>query len=633
MLIFKEGATTIKVIDKPESESELEKDMIDWNIQTQRQKMRSDDKSIELFGKTNQQMYELYKGEFLKKTTNKKYIIYDGTDVVKEYVDFEKFRKDRESTEYAIVRCKKYSNNENITVLYPTSDLSELETLMSNWDSMPQGQKLRSDDYCKEIWGVTNQDMYDACIALIDKIENGEDDPLLSISRDKRIDGYDDKKFDAAHTIKLEDFCGPVGYYVVPVTENTPIQINREETLQKLLYAYDRAKDEDKPVLEQNILNLGWIPGIPYNSNTRMRAGLLESKIKYTIVDKTKEIVSKVEEDTSEMLKPVYIVLVEGTSLFSHAIKAFTEGPFSHAAICIDETFQKMYSFNIQHGEGKGGSGLSIESVTGYPKDSKLGVFAIFVKEKDYHTIETLLEMYDKNKKDTSYSFLNIVALPFNKSIKMDFNMICSEFVDNILKLTNIEIVDKESPLVTPNDFYRASQKNKKIFKLYEGKVKNFLPKTIKSRVSKVKKEYIKEYALIEAEFPVQFTDDGDLTIKNMKKIDYDEEIAKSNRLLKIYYKEDNREGTKYELAKLWFIMNLIISDIDKGKGDKKELTKSKAICMNVISNYLKHLLKKEEDFNLVQYYESTPFGDATIKIKGSTIKYTVKLLKDIILS
>lgn len=642
MLIFGEGViNSYKVLDTPISESELEKDMIDWKLQTIKQKRMSDDKSIELFGKTNQDRYKEYKHMFDNNIVDNivnKTLTFDYIAMSEEttYVDFDRIGKDSVNSMYAIIRSKRYKDLQNIIVAYPTTDKDELDRLRNQFEAMPTPDQIRSDDYCKEIWGVTNNEMFDSCDSLINKLENKviKYNPIFGIRNTASVDGYlnsmDD--FDPKNIITPNRSMEGV----VSVSEEGIIILDdprpRTDILRESLYRYNLLKDkysEEAIVLENKILSLGWIPGIPYDAESIKRSKLLESNHAYHIIDKTQDdLEDEVDDNDSTLLRPIYIVLVEGVSLFSHAVKKVTNGPFSHAAICIDDTFKKMYSFNMHDSDGKMG-GLSIESAKEYPKDSRLGVFSIFVKEKDYNTIENLLEMYYKNKEKTSYSFLNVLALPLNRAVKMDFNMICSEFVDNILKMTNINIIDKESPLVTPNDFFRASQSNKKIFKLYDGKVKNFNPKNVVKKLSKIKKQYIKEYALMEADFPVQFSKDGDLLIKNMKKLKYGDEIDKANRLLKIYYKEDNREGMKYELAKLYFLMNLLSRDIDAGK-DAIQNTKHKATAVNIFNSYMKLLLQKEK-FNFEEYYQTTPFSDATIRVKASTIKYTIETLKQLI--
>lgn len=637
LLTFGEGSIRdyCKVIDKPESESELEKDMIDWNFQTIKQKRLSDDKSLELFGKTNQERYEKYKHMFANHIVDKTSIFDDIVTSESAYVDFERIGKDSINSAYAIVRSKRYKDLQNIIVAYPTSDKNELDLVRSQYDAMPTPDQIRADDYCKEIWGVTNDEMFDACDALIDKLENKviKYNPIFGIRNNISVDGYLD-----ADSTKIDRIISPniIVNGVVNVSEGA-ILLNdtrsRADILRESLYRYDHIEDKtssEAKTLESTILNLGWIPGIPYDSRSIARSKLLESKTSYEIIDKSQDDINDgdIVKDDTNLLRPIYIVLVEGITLFSMTVKKVTKGPFSHAAICIDDTFKKMYSFNMSNSEGKLG-GLSIENAKEYPKDSRLGVFAIFVKEKDYNTIENLLEMYYKNKDKTTYSFFNVLALPFNKAFKMDFNMICSEFVDNILKMTNINIVDKESPLVTPNDFFRASKTNKKIFKLFDGKVKNFQPTKVVNKISKLKKQYIKEFALMEADFPVQFSKDGDLLIKNMKKLNYGDEIDKSNRLLKIYYKEDNREGMKYELARIYFLINLLDKDINASKNEI-ENTKHKATASNILSTYLKLLLQKEK-FNFEEYYQTTPFADATTTIKASTIKYSIETLKQLI--
>lgn len=534
MIIIHEGSRTIKIIDSTaSSEEDLAKDMVDWKFQSEKSKAISEAKSMEMFGMTNEQLYQKIL-EALKSTPKEK--------------------QKTLSEEF----------------------LSKKEDTSTEEDSIVIPERV---DYMREV-------------AL----------PIPKVWSEQTLTEY----------------------------ENI-MTADRKELLPKLLFQHSVLKDkssQEAVYLEEAILRLGWIPGIPYDSMSKYRANrLLEAaQDKYDIIDTTSEDDAPTSIDTNDKLQPVYIVLVEGISIFSKAVKKYTNGPFSHAALCIDNTFEKMYSFNMHDSDGKFG-GLTHEKVKEYPPDSKLGVFSIFVKKKDMQKIKDTLNMYDKHVKDTTYSILNVFTLTMNKSLQMDFSMICSQFVDNVLKELNIEIVSKPSPLVTPNDFYVASKKNKKIYKLYEGKVKNFTARKVVNKISAIKKSYIKEAAMLEADLPVQFSKDGDLLIKHIGSIDYEDEIAKSKRLMKIYYKEDNRDGLKYEIAKMWFIGNLINKDIERGKLPKTYPAKSHAY--NLHQTYLKLLLQREKNFNFMEYYENTPFAEQTTRIKADTLKYTLALLKD----
>lgn len=467
--------------------------------------------------------------------------------------------------------------------------------------------------------------------------DNTVQDAITSIRQSRSNKTNGDIVHDTLSENYVKEYSAPSSRYVrnrlIDMTKVT--DTDRTEKLYGLLREYKTLQIEgkDTSIVEADILAMGWIPGIPYNNTSRSRAGLLEysTMSKYEIIDQTKDD----ELDDSSPLKrmnkynPVYIVLVEGDKLFSKITRMYTNGPYSHAGICTDNKFQNIYSFNMdpKMAHGKIG-GFSIEKLSDYNNDCRLGIFAIFVKDKDLKKIEDTFNKYLDNAKNTSYSILNILALPFNAPIKMDFNMICSEFVDNVLKLANIDIIDKASPLVTPNDIYRAYMTNKKIYKVYEGMVKNFKPTTLAKRISNIKKQYIKESVLVETEFPVQFSADGDLLIKNKKKMNYDKEVAKSNTLLKIYYKEDDRGGMKYELARLYFILNTMLDD---DRLSQKELNRTKSVLINILTNYTRLLIDREKNFNLEEYYKSTPFSDETTIVRKSTITTAINILKAVV--
>jgi hypothetical protein len=67
---------------------------------------------------------------------------------------------------------------------------------------------------------------------------------------------------------------------------------------------------------------------------------------------------------------------------------------------------------------------------------------------------------------------------------------------------------------------------------------------------------------------------------------------------------------------------------VAKNDKEKEALVKSRAKIMNDFTIYLNEVNKNVPGFNFSEYYEQTPFGDAVIKISGSTLKYTAKYLK-----
>ena len=137
-----------------------------------------------------------------------------------------------------------------------------------------------------------------------------------------------------------------------------------------------------------------------------------------------------------------------------------------------------------------------------------------------------------------------------------------------------------------------------------------------------------------EKEFGIQFNDNGDLLIKNPKKINYREEYFNSHNLLIEYDKTNNIESIKYELARLWYLNCLLESKLygkKLSKEDKKEFTIVRAKILNDFKKYIKVVNKVDKKFNFDLYYKQTPFSDKTIKINNSTIKYSFEKMKNVI--
>lgn len=448
-----------------------------------------------------------------------------------------------------------------------------------------------------------------------------------------------------------------------------PINRARINRLNELCSSLMNITDEDElKARKQSILELGWNPNLPFTPENRALADeRIRSKLKTiygttTIIDTKYLDLDKYTEskeiDKKNILYPVYIVLVEGRRVFSKITKKFTNSRISHAAIGFDPKLDKLYSFNagdfVAEDKKKTG-GLSIEDASKYTKDKTLEVYTIFVKEEDYKKIRKMVDNFIDNRDKFTYSYLNIISLVFNIPMNRKTKMICSQFVDRILKLCNIDITHKDSSMVTPADFELASARNKKIYKMYDGMVGEYKYQKVSDTIEKMidKVEAIKETAVFfndfsmaiaalpvyEAKsFPVQFDKDGNLLIKNRNDLDYGREYSKSHKLLMQYHSSKNYEAMKYELAKLWF-MNTTIEDKIHDKKNKAlssaqttvELINHRAHILGDFNKYLKEVLKVEKKFNFSEYYEDTPFSSTFIKFNSSTLHFTAQALKDII--
>jgi len=413
----------------------------------------------------------------------------------------------------------------------------------------------------------------------------------------------------------------------------------RLRKLQELYSDYKQIKESGDIKLinsrKQSILELGHNPEIPFNLKTRlkinqMRRFELESKLfNYELINMENENVSITESSVKDDIKEaVYIVLSYTGTGFGKIITKLTESKYSHVGISFKSDLSTIYSFQATV------NGFITESIDKFLKEndkSVIGVYGIVLPKFKVDKMKSKVE--EIKSKDYSYGFFNAITAFLNRPIKPNNAMICSQFVDTILKSSKTTILRKDSSTVIPKDFDKS--KSKRLIKLYEGLIKDFNPSNIIKLMSQyLDKNPIKESVMLEVkEFPAGFDDDGNLLIQNMKKINYDLEYSKCHKLLKNYEKTDNYYPMAYELCKLWYMNSLLEEKIYNPKIDleeKKQLFTIRSKILNDFNRYLPILCEHEKGFNFTKYYNDTPFSDAVYKINHSTIKYSIDLLKNI---
>ena len=140
---------------------ELENDWIAFNSMIKKNRRESDWKSIELFDRTNQDSYEMFRAEFLHGNDdqdldelNESYI---DSSVGDDYYEVNAINY----TTVEVERARKWSEESNRVIILPTRTLPELEQLWDSYQAMVLKHRRESDWMSTELFGVTNLKHYE----------------------------------------------------------------------------------------------------------------------------------------------------------------------------------------------------------------------------------------------------------------------------------------------------------------------------------------------------------------------------------------------------------------------------------------------------------------------------------------
>ena len=456
----------------------------------------------------------------------------------------------------------------------------------------------------------------------------------------------------------------------------------------------------------QTLTKLGWNPYVSLTTESMKYArtkqiNWLNENNRCNIIDlsnfEAPNIISE-SFDENKILEPIYVILTYTGTTFGKVITKFQHCKFSHAGIALRSKLDQIFTFNmrteieevkrknktIEKKEIKGGA--DIETLDDYHNkednnDADICVMCIFVDPAVKKAIQENIDKFFKNVEKTKYAISNVFNIVINRSVETgnSMKMICSQFVDNILKMANIDLTNKSSNLVSPNDFMKASKTNPNIYVLYDGKKSKYNSKSVDGKVSYIKRtndyitlnvvkpkevsvklaecklenffitcpenaeiscllkemrDYIRPSAVIvEAKFPIKFNHQGDLSI-NLPK-DLQAEYNEAHKLL-YTYNESNLQGIKNELARLFMINSIIekkLKKMDKTNSQYKELIDLRARILNDYTTYLKIVIAAEPNFDFTKYFATTDYYNKSITIDNTTLKYSGSIVKKLLKS
>ena len=267
-------------------------------------------------------------------------------------------------------------------------------------------------------------------------------------------------------------------------------------------------KDKDDFIAENSLLSLGWNPEV----NPRTKMNMVKDRQlrwfndhKVHLIDisdydvKGKSFGTRFESSTYMNRKykendcyPVYLVLSYTNTMFGKVIRKVKNSTFTHAGISLDSDLSQILTFMF---DDKNNKGFMVESLDRYLQvydKALISVLCFFVDKNTIDKLNDAIQYFINNKHKTSYNFKNLLNILRNKAKDNDPDnlcMVCSQFVDTILKLADIDLTHKSSNLVTPKDL--AELKHPRVFQLYKG---------LGSKYDEIKVESKIDYLLTDSE-------------------------------------------------------------------------------------------------------------------------------------
>ena len=701
------------VIDQVGSLEDLDNDYVAWSSLPYAFRRHADDDCIRQHGMTNQQYYDQKKAQLLNGTKDAEYI---GESYQYNYKLDEDYEKKVDASKQIAI-----SPNINLIIPFEATNMEDLNKSFDSYNYLGYKDRLMSDEYSRQIWGYSVQDIYNYEVERLS--DNHEDIPLdesaiLSyeaknirditesmIARDDKIgllqykihQYYEDipKEIHEAYTEYNEHIDDTINQkfdkelyeshmpYYCPFFTPSEIQYNIAEGMDYIEWK-EKLLEADKNDDGKALLELGWNPSVKLNKQNieyarQRQINWLEHHIPKIIDIQNinnkfdEEAITESTENMRELYKtkdlyPIFIVLSFTNTPFGNIIKTVKGSTYTHAGISTDSSLDTIYSFNF----GKEYNGFVHDSLDKYMsvnKNAIVDVLCIFVDGKTKFKIDATLNEFERNKQSTRYSFGNIINMLFNRAKNYPYPenlaLVCSQFVDLILKLANIDLIDKPNNLVLPQDFAELSS-NPKVYKVYEGYARNYKEFQVEKDIgvlfmhrkivdikynaglkidfSKINNKagvietlntiddlLMPRSILVERYIPIKVKDNGDLSIEFSK--DLEQQYQESHKLLTTYDKE-NLYGIKHELAHLFYMNSQIENKIKKMKKNDPEyqtLINLRARILNDFKTYLKIVNKEDPDFDFSKYFQDSEYYNGAITIDHGLMKLSGKIIQKII--
>ncbi|MEF9990644.1 MAG: hypothetical protein RRZ84_06445 [Romboutsia sp.] len=161
-------------------------------------------------------------------------------------------------------------------------------------------------------------------------------------------------------------------------------------------------------------------------------------------------------------MKKIYIVTTYTGTVLSYLIRNISKTPYAHVSIALNEDLKPMYSFGRLNPKTPLFAGFVEENINQglyeIRTNTMCRVYSLDVTDVQYAEIYKNIMLVSNDKKTYDYDVMALIYLSINKPRQADYKYVCSHFVADMLEKGNVNIFDKKSFEVRPNDFYNLKE-------------------------------------------------------------------------------------------------------------------------------------------------------------------------------
>lgn len=158
-------------------------------------------------------------------------------------------------------------------------------------------------------------------------------------------------------------------------------------------------------------------------------------------------------------MRSVYILLTRTNTLFARAIHRITGDSYTHAALGMDRSLHKLYSFGRRYSYLMLPGGLITENIHAgvYGRNGQAPAVLCEIRVSDavYGKIEKTIGDMMRNSRKYHYSIIGAWACYFNIPCRRSRHFFCSQFVAEVIRQSGALQLPKDPSLMMPDDFLR----------------------------------------------------------------------------------------------------------------------------------------------------------------------------------